>query len=183
VHAHRTTAASCERTGATMERRRLARAIAWRRWSKRCSAARLLVERLRFDWYPGVPILAASGRLEYRPPRDSEELLTLMTLSLTGTLDAHSRLDLTHMSARDVAVRRYEDELAQYTSPRDWWRVATLVDGEAVGFVTPARNNYNAIIAYLAVLPGYRGNGCVDEILAEGTRVLASYGAAHPGIH
>jgi RimJ/RimL family protein N-acetyltransferase len=140
------------------------------------TGARLLVERLRFDWYPGVPIPAASGRLAFRPPRDSEELLTLMTLALVGTLDAHSNLDLTNMSTREAAVRHYEDELAQYTTPRDWWRVATLVDGEAVGFVTPARNNYNAIIAYLAVLPGYRGNGYVDEILAEGTRVLASCG-------
>ncbi|MFE5812764.1 hypothetical protein [Streptomyces sp. NPDC056479] len=42
-----------------------------------------------------------------------------------------------------------------------------------MGFVIPARNGYNSIIAYLAVLPARRGHGYIDEILAEGTRVLA----------
>lgn len=44
-----------------------------------------------------------------------------------------------------------------------------------MGFVTPARNDYNAIIAYLAVLPRHRGNGYINEILAEGTRILAAH--------
>jgi RimJ/RimL family protein N-acetyltransferase len=140
------------------------------------TGARLLVERLRFVWHPGVAIAPPSGRLAFRPLRDAEELLTLMTLALEGTLDVHSQQDLTQMSARDAAVSHYEGELAQYKSPREWWRTATLADGEAVGFVTPARNDYNAIMAYLAVLPGHRGNGYVDEILAEGTRVLAAEG-------
>jgi RimJ/RimL family protein N-acetyltransferase len=67
----------------------------------------------------------------------------------------------------------YESELALYKSPRDWWRVATRPGGEPVGFVVPARNAYNPIIAYIAVLPAHRGNGYIDDILAEGTRVLA----------
>jgi RimJ/RimL family protein N-acetyltransferase len=89
-------------------------------------------------------------------------------------LDAHSRDDLTRMSASEAAVRHYEDELARYRSPRDWWRIATLPDGQPVGFVTPARNDYNHVIGYLAVLPEHRGNGYIDEILAEGTRILAA---------
>ena len=95
-----------------------------------------------------------------------------MTQVLDGTLDAHSRDDLTRMSAREAAARHYEDELARYRSPREWWRIATLPDGEPVGFVTPARNEYNPIIGYLAVLPAHRANGYIDEILAEGTRIL-----------
>jgi RimJ/RimL family protein N-acetyltransferase len=39
--------------------------------------------------------------------------------------------------------------------------------------VLPARNPYGAIITYLAVLPAHRGHGYIDDILAEGTRVLA----------
>jgi RimJ/RimL family protein N-acetyltransferase len=76
------------------------------------------------------------------------------------------------MSARQAAIRHYEDDLAHYRSPRNWWRIATLPDGEPVGFVTPARNDYNPIIGYVAVLPQHRGNGYIDEILAEGTRIL-----------
>ncbi|GAA3223295.1 GNAT family N-acetyltransferase [Nonomuraea helvata] len=138
------------------------------------TGARLFVERLRLEWRPGTPIAEPSGRLTFRPVRDTEEILSLMTQVLDGTLDAHSREDLARMSAREAAVTHYEDELAHYRSPQDWWRVATLPDGEPVGFVTPARNDYNPIIGYLAVLPAHRGNGYIDDILAEGTRVLAA---------
>ena len=138
------------------------------------TGARLFVERLRFEWRPGTPLPQPGGRLVFRPVHDTEEVLALMTAVLDGTLDAHSRNDLTRMSAREAAVRHYTDELAHYRSPQDWWRVATLPDGEPVGFVTPARNDYNHVIGYLAVLPEHRGNGYIDEILAEGTRILAA---------
>jgi RimJ/RimL family protein N-acetyltransferase len=100
----------------------------------------------------------------------------MMTLALDGTLDAHSHDDLARMSPREAAVRHYEDELARYTSPRDWWQIAALPSGQPVGFVIPARNDYNPIIAYVAVLPAFRGRGYIDDILAEGTRVLAGQG-------
>ena len=138
------------------------------------TGARLFVERLRFEWRPGTPVPEPSDRLRFRAVRDTEEILGLMTEVLEGSLDAHSREDLTRMSPREAAVRHYEDELAQYVTPRDWWRVATLPDGDPVGFVTPARNAYNPVIGYLAVRPRYRGHGYIDDILAEGTRVLAA---------
>ncbi|WP_229908176.1 GNAT family N-acetyltransferase [Amycolatopsis oliviviridis] len=138
------------------------------------TGAALFVERLRLEWRPGTPIPEPSGRLAFRPFHDTDEVLDLMTRVMDGTLDAHSRDDLTRMPARDAAIRHYEDELAHYRSPRDWWRVATLPDGEPAGFVTPARNDYNAVIGYLAVLPEHRGNGHIDDILAEGTRILAA---------
>lgn len=96
--------------------------------------ARLFVERLRLEWRPGAPVPEPSRRLLFRPVRDAEELITLMTEVLDGTLDAHSRGDLARMPARESAVRKYEDELSGYRSPRDWWRIATLPDGEPVGF-------------------------------------------------
>lgn len=141
------------------------------------TGARFFVERLRLERRlerrPESPVPEPDGRLVFRPVRDGEELVALMSSVLDGTLDAHGRDDLTRMSVHEAAVRHYEDELARYTSPRDWWRIATLSDGEPVGFVVPARNDYNAIIAYIAVLPSHRGNGYIDDILAEGTRILA----------
>jgi hypothetical protein len=136
--------------------------------------ARLLVERLRFEWRPGIPITAPTGRVVFRPVEDDSELVNLMTLVMDGRLDAHSREELTRMSAREGAFRHFQDELALYRSPRDWWRVAILPDGDPIGFVTPALNDYGAIIAYLGVVPAYRGNAYSDEILAEGTRILAA---------
>jgi RimJ/RimL family protein N-acetyltransferase len=137
------------------------------------TGARLFVERLRLEWVPRAGVGASGGRLGFRPVRDTAELMDLMTSALDGTLDAHNRDDLSRMTAREAAAKHYEQELALYSSPREWWRVATLPDGTAVGFVIPARNSYNPIIAYLAVLPEHRGNGFIDEILAEGTRILA----------
>ncbi|GAA3142977.1 GNAT family N-acetyltransferase [Streptomyces rameus] len=140
------------------------------------TGARLFVERLRLEWHPGPPIPKPTERLAFRPIRGADELVALMASVMDGTLDAHGRDDLTRMSAQEAAIRHYEDELARYTSPRDWWRIATLPDGAPVGFVLPAHNGYNAIIAYIAVLPTQRGNGYIDDLLAEGTRVLAEQG-------
>jgi RimJ/RimL family protein N-acetyltransferase len=138
------------------------------------AGAELLVERLRFEWRPGTPVPEPSGRLSFRPVGDRGELVELMTLVLEGTLDAHSRADLARMPAARAAAEQYDDELAHYRSPRDWWRIATTRDGDPVGFVIPARNNYNPIIAYIGVLPAHRGQGHIGDLLAEGTRILAA---------
>jgi ribosomal protein S18 acetylase RimI-like enzyme len=138
------------------------------------TGARLFVERLRLEWRPGSPVPAPTGRLTFGPADDTDQLVDLLTEVLDGTLDAHGRADLTRRSPREVAVAQYEEELTRYPSPREWWRVATLPDGEPVGFVIPAHTGYNPAIAYIGVRPKHRGHGYVDEILAEGTRVLAA---------
>ncbi|MGX1880469.1 GNAT family N-acetyltransferase [Streptomyces sp. NPDC055287] len=140
------------------------------------TGARLLVERLRLEWRPGTPLPEPTGRLTFRPPNGQEELIALMTLVLEGTLDAHSQADLTSgLSPREAAELQFEEEFAGLSSPREWWRIAELPDGGApVGFVVPARNNYHHIIAYIGVVPAHRGHGYIDDILAEGTRVLAA---------
>ena len=136
--------------------------------------ARPLVERLRLQWDAGGPVPEPNGRLRFRAVADRAELVGLMTSVVEGTLDAHSRAELTRMTPAEQANFQYDDELARYTTPREWWRVATLPDGTPVGFVIPARNAYNPIIAYIGVLPAFRGKGYIDDILAEGTRILAA---------
>ncbi|MEV6811609.1 GNAT family N-acetyltransferase [Micromonospora sp. NPDC051296] len=136
--------------------------------------AKLFVERLRLEWRPGTPIPELSGRLVFRPVRHAGELIELMTLVLDGTLDGHGRDDLTRMTARQAAEEQYHNELERYASPHEWWRIATLPDGEPVGFVIPAHNGYNPIIAYLAVLPAHRGHGYIHDVLATGTSLLAA---------
>ncbi|MET7494190.1 MULTISPECIES: GNAT family N-acetyltransferase [Streptomyces] len=139
------------------------------------TGARMLVERLRLEWRAGTPVPADTGRLRFRPVAGREDLLALMTPVMEGTLDAHGQEDLASgLSARKAAEKHYDEELAEYTTPREWWRIAELPGGEPVGFVIPARNSYNPIIAYIGVLPAQRGRGHIDELLAEGTRVLAA---------
>ena len=50
--------------------------------------------------------------------------MALLTRTLDGTLDAHSRDDLTRKSPAEVAVAHYDRELADYRGPHEWWRVA-----------------------------------------------------------
>ncbi|MFE4618464.1 GNAT family N-acetyltransferase [Streptomyces sp. NPDC056747] len=140
------------------------------------TGARPLVERLRLEWRPGTPVPEPKGRLVFRPVRDREDLVALMTPVMEGTLDAHGQADLASgLSAREAAELHYDEELAHYTSPSEWWQVAQLPEsGEPVGFVVPARNNYHHTIAYIGVLPAHRGHGYIDDILAEGTRILAA---------
>ena len=138
------------------------------------TGARLVVERLRLEWRPGTPVPARTGRLDFRPANDPGELIALMTLVMDGTLDVHGRDDLTRMTPAQAAAKHFNGELALYKSPHAWWRIASLPGGEPVGFVIPARNDYNPIIAYLGVLPAHRGHGYIGEILAEGTRILAA---------
>jgi RimJ/RimL family protein N-acetyltransferase len=138
------------------------------------AGAKLFVERLRLEWRPGTPVTGLSGRLAFRPVRNPAELIELMTLVLEGTLDAHSRDDLTRMTPRQAAQEQYHNELERYASPHQWWRIATLPDGEPVGFVIPAHNGYNPIIAYLGVVPAHRGHGYSHDVLAAGTSLLAA---------
>lgn len=143
----------------------------WMRVLEECGA-RLFVERLRLHWESGTPITPPTGRVTFRRPCDAAELIGLMTRVLDGSLDAHSRDELTRMSPRESAEEQYHSELERYPSPREWWRVAELPGGEPAGFVVPAHNGYNPIIAYIAVLPEQRGRGLIDDLLAEGTRIL-----------
>ncbi|MDQ7909163.1 GNAT family N-acetyltransferase [Phytohabitans sp. ZYX-F-186] len=140
------------------------------------TGARPLVERLRFEWRPGTPLPEPRGRLAFRPVRDADEMVGLMIDVLEGTLDAHSRDDLRSMPPREAAREHFDRELAHYRSPREWWLVGTLPDGEPVGFACPARNDYGPIIGYIAVRPAHRGNGYIDDLLGEATRFLAGQG-------
>ncbi|GGZ10921.1 GNAT family N-acetyltransferase [Streptomyces nitrosporeus] len=141
------------------------------------SGARVLVERLRLEWRAGTPVPADTGRLRFRRVRDREDLLALMAPVMEGTLDAHGQQDLASgLTAREAAEKHYDEEFAGLRTPKEWWRIAELPDGTPVGFVIPARNNYHPMIAYIGVLPAHRGKGYVDDVLAEGTRVLAAEG-------
>lgn len=135
------------------------------------------VERLRYAWRAAdAPVPAGPGRLRFREIRDEEEILALMVRALEGTLDGHDRADLVRADPEQVAQDNFDGEFARYSTPRSWWRVATRDDGEPVGFVLAARNAKHPIIGYIAVLPEHRGHGYIDDLLAEGTRVLAEEG-------
>lgn len=89
-----------------------------------------------------------------------------------GTLDAHARRDLDHHGPT-VAARVQLDDMSWMPAPRSWWRTASTPGGELVGLVVPSRNYEFPVIGYIGVVPEQRGHGYVDDLLAEGTAVLA----------
>ncbi|CAL9556177.1 hypothetical protein SUDANB121_04555 [Nocardiopsis dassonvillei] len=139
----------------------------------------LLVERLRFEWTAQETPPAPGDRLRFRPMRDEREMRDLMERVLQGSLDAHHRHELALKTPAEIVSDEFEEEFSRYPTPTSWWRIATLPDGEPVGFVLPARNAYHPIIGYIAVLPEHRGHGYIDDILAEGTRVLVEEGVSY----
>lgn len=90
-----------------------------------------------------------------------------------GTLDAGTRANVERVGRTQAA----DEELAlmqeMYPGSRHLWRLAYLA-GEVAGIIVPAKNLQGAQIAYIGVVPERRGQGHVDQLLAEGTHLLAA---------
>lgn len=124
------------------------------------------VERFSYSWSAerdGLP--ARSDRLEFRPADDMEMLAVLRQL-LVGTLDAHGRRDVAAYGIERAAELQLTG-LHWFPSPREWWQLAYTGSGELVGAIVPARNYTMPTIGYLGVVPGQRGRGYVNDLLAE----------------
>jgi RimJ/RimL family protein N-acetyltransferase len=141
---------------------------------------RPFVERLRFEWDRSAGVPASSGRLRFGPAPEDAALLDLLERINVGTLDAHARRDLERQGPQ-AAARIQLDDMKWMPAPRDWWRTASTPDGELVGLVMPSRNYQFPVIGYVGVVPDQRGHGYVDDLLAEGTAVLAAEGAGGAG--
>ena len=60
---------------------------------------------------------------------------------------------------------------------RNWWRLAYDAEGKLIGFGIPSVNNGGPVVGYLGVLPEHRGQGYINDLLAEITHQLAETGA------
>lgn len=135
------------------------------------AGARLLVERLDLLWVRGGPVPPPSERLEFRPVDDGT-LVDLVARCGDGSLDAHTAQRRARIG-RDATARLEVEQTREFPGPREWWRAAYTPDGEPVGFVLPTRDGQFHAVGYLGVVPEHRGRGYVDDLLGEGTRVLA----------
>ncbi|MFG2628199.1 GNAT family N-acetyltransferase [Streptomyces sp. NPDC048473] len=141
------------------------------------TGGKVFVERLRYRRLSGTPLPTPRGRLNFRTVKSDEEAIGLLARILPGTLDAYSRADIARSSIEEYARVQYHDELLSYSSPRDWWRIGVRQDGEPVGLVVPAQSPNGFVIACIGVAEGHRGHGYVDDLLTEGTSLLAAQGA------
>lgn len=135
-----------------------------------------LTERARYQWESDQPLPQRSSRLGFRPEPDDAVFLDLFARVTDGSLDAATRREV----ARGGAAAAAEEDLDIYRSmpgDRDWWRVARDAEGTVVGFAIPSANGGGPVVGYLGVLPERRGQGYVDDLLAEITWILAANGA------
>jgi len=161
------------------ERPDVTTALTWRLEAARRAGLTHTLERLRYEWTPasGAPP-QGSGRLRFRPEADDEVFADVFSQVLAGTLDATTRKEAEASGARTQArkdVTFYRDRME---GQRSWWRVAETPSGEIAGFGIPSKNTEFPVVGYLGVVPGHRGHGYVDEILAEVTRILVAEAGA-----
>ncbi|HEX4704253.1 MAG TPA: GNAT family N-acetyltransferase [Pseudonocardiaceae bacterium] len=140
---------------------------------------RFLVERYRYHWTPDNGLPDRPGRLEFRPEPADDVFLDVFRRVHQGSLDAHG----SRMAAEqgvDAAAKDDLDILKWMPSPRDWWRLAYLPEGEGgelVGLTVASRNYNDPVIGYIGVVPEHRGHGYAYDLLVEATHILVENGA------
>jgi ribosomal protein S18 acetylase RimI-like enzyme len=133
------------------------------------------LERRQYAWTPENGVPEASTRIGFRQGSD-DEFVELFREAARGSLDVETRQALETVDELSQA----RDDVEFYEScpgERDWWRVATDRDGTPVGFIVPSATPYHRNVGYLGVLPRHRGQGLVDALLGEVTRIRAAAGA------
>ncbi|MGW7103078.1 GNAT family N-acetyltransferase [Streptomyces sp. NPDC054838] len=151
-------------------------AVAWRREAAHGAGLTNGIERLRYEWTPTAGTVEPTGRLVFREGTDEEFHEAFARVS-AGSLDLHTQAELRTMDAAQLA----REDIAFYRDcpgERSWWRLAELPDGTLAGLAVPSATPYHRNVGYLGVVPGQRGKGLIDEILAEITRFHAGQGAA-----
>ena len=154
----------------------VAAAFAWRRDAAARAGLTDELERIRFEWTPDAGLPRSSGRLVFRPEPDDDAFLDVFRQIAVGSLDVITRREVAALGA----ARQARDDMGIYLSmpgERDWWRLAYTADGgRLAGMILPNRNSGGAVVGYLGVVPGMRGRGFIDDLVAETTRFHAGRG-------
>ena len=126
----------------------------------------------RFEWRGGEPN-AEPGRLSFRALEEvgDKAFIDAMREVSEGTLDRELREERERLGPLGAAREFFEDARRVKHDP-SWWRLAYAQSGELVGLVMPAEPPAFLTIFYVGVVPGMRGRGYVDDLLAAGTATL-----------
>ncbi len=154
----------------------VAAAFGWRHDAAARAGLTEELERIRFEWTPGAGLPLASGRLAFRAEPDDGVFLEMFRRIAVGSLDVTTRREAAALGA-DRQARDDMDIYLAMPGDRDWWRLAyTAGRGELAGMILPNRNANGAVVGYLGVLPGMRGRGYINDLVAETTRFHAARG-------
>ncbi|HYN87671.1 MAG TPA: hypothetical protein VER55_04040, partial [Ardenticatenaceae bacterium] len=134
-------------------------------------------ETLRFAWNAHDPLPTHPERLTYRSVAEAGEEAFLEALERvsTGSLDQRDQAERAEYGARQAA-RNLLGLLQGLEYDPEWWQLGYTRTGDLVGLVLPAGTPRWGTIGYIGVVPEQRGRGSIDDLLARGTRVLATGG-------
>jgi GNAT superfamily N-acetyltransferase len=151
-------------------------AFGWRRDAAARAGLSGELERIRFEWTPDAGLPRSSGRLAFRPEPDDDVFRDVFRQIAVGSLDVITRREVAVLGA-DRQAREDMDIYLAMPGDRDWWRLAyTAAGGRLAGMILPNRNTYGAVVGYLGVVPGLRGRGYINDLVAETTRFHAGRG-------
>ncbi|MFD9107929.1 GNAT family N-acetyltransferase [Streptomyces bottropensis] len=151
-------------------------AVDWRTAAARLAGLTDELERLRFEWTPECGLPAPESRLVFRAEPDDEVFLDAFRRVAVGTLDIGTRRERAALGPERQAREDLEFYLA-CPGKREWWRLVYTPAGGLAGLAIPSATPYSRNVGYLGVVPALRGNGYVDDVLREITRVHAEDGA------
>jgi RimJ/RimL family protein N-acetyltransferase len=135
-----------------------------------------LNERLRYEWTAEKPLPDRSSRLRFEPDPDDEAFIDVFAAISVDSLDVATREGVERLGHRANAEEDVAHDKMMKGSREDW-RLAYDEAGDLVGFALPSANDGGPVVGYLGVVPGHRGHGCSDDLLAEITWILAANGA------
>ena len=126
----------------------------------------------RFEWRGGEPP-AVPGRLSFRTLEEvgEEVFVEAMRMVSEGTLDREIQGERERLGAQKAA-REFFDDARRVKHDPAWWRLAYTPNEDLIGLVMPAEPPGFLTIFYVGVVPGMRGRGYVDDLLAAGTATL-----------
>ena len=118
------------------------------------------------------------GRLMFRTLEEvgKETFIEAMERVSEGTLDREIRAEREKLGTKRAA-QEFFDDASRVQHDTSWWRLAYAPNGELAGLIMPAEPPGFLTIFYVGVVPGMRGRGYVDDLLATGTATLLEAGS------
>jgi ribosomal protein S18 acetylase RimI-like enzyme len=141
----------------------------------------------------GYGLLRDGLRWRLSPPRAHKpppSPLTFRTLPEVGEESFVEAIAATYEGTRDTWLTRNIEERGLDGAARadfldyremdhrpEWWELAYTDDGTLAGVVMPAKNQTDAVVAYVGVVPGQRGRGLAAQLVNRATEQLVAAGA------
>jgi GNAT superfamily N-acetyltransferase/RimJ/RimL family protein N-acetyltransferase len=130
----------------------------------------------RYEWR-GTEPPTEPGRLSFLALEEvgEEAFIEAMERISEGTLDQEIRAEREKLGTKRAA-QEFFDDAGRVQHDASWWRLAYAPNGDLAGLIMPAEPPGFLTIFYVGVVPGMRGRGYVNDLLAAGTATLLAAG-------